>query len=172
MNNDYVQDYLMHHGVKGMKWGERRFQNPDGTLTEEGKARYNNDPEYRKYLQNYADKKFSKYYTHPRNVQRIGIKLAFSDMDKKLKTLKKEKKKLGKELKEKSNANVTIPSTDIKKYQELDKKIVDREKELAAPIFEKYNKKAIKSFNKKYSSDGEKFVKKLIAENKKHVVIK
>jgi len=28
---------LMHHGVKGMKWGERRYQNPDGSLTEEGK---------------------------------------------------------------------------------------------------------------------------------------
>ena len=33
-------DYLMHHGVKGQKWGIRRFQNADGTLTAEGKARY------------------------------------------------------------------------------------------------------------------------------------
>ena len=28
---------LAHHGIKGQKWGVRRFQNPDGTLTEEGK---------------------------------------------------------------------------------------------------------------------------------------
>lgn len=33
-------DYLMHHGIKGQKWGVRRFQNPDGTLTEAGKKRY------------------------------------------------------------------------------------------------------------------------------------
>ena len=33
-------DYLMHHGVKGQKWGIRRYQNPDGTLTEEGKRKY------------------------------------------------------------------------------------------------------------------------------------
>ena len=33
-------DYLMHYGIKGQKWGIRRYQNPDGTLTEEGKARY------------------------------------------------------------------------------------------------------------------------------------
>ena len=28
---------LYHHGIKGMKWGIRRFQNPDGTYTEAGK---------------------------------------------------------------------------------------------------------------------------------------
>ena len=31
---------LYHHGIKGQKWGIRRWQNEDGTLTEEGKARY------------------------------------------------------------------------------------------------------------------------------------
>lgn len=30
---------LMHYGVKGMKWGVRRYQNEDGTLTEAGKKR-------------------------------------------------------------------------------------------------------------------------------------
>ena len=34
-------DFLMHYGIKGQQWGIRRFQNEDGTLTEEGKARYN-----------------------------------------------------------------------------------------------------------------------------------
>lgn len=31
---------LYHHGIKGQKWGERRYQNEDGTLTEAGKRRY------------------------------------------------------------------------------------------------------------------------------------
>ena len=31
---------LRHHGIKGMKWGKRRFQNTDGTLTSAGKKRY------------------------------------------------------------------------------------------------------------------------------------
>ena len=36
-------DCLVHHGIKGQRWGIRRFQNKDGTLTEEGKKRYNAD---------------------------------------------------------------------------------------------------------------------------------
>ena len=31
---------LYHHGIKGQKWGVRRFQNPDGSLTEAGRNRY------------------------------------------------------------------------------------------------------------------------------------
>ncbi len=38
-HSDARQNYLMHFGIKGQKWGVRRFQNPDGTRTPEGAAR-------------------------------------------------------------------------------------------------------------------------------------
>lgn len=39
-------EYLAHHGILGQKWGVRRYQNPDGTLTEEGKKRYLRNGKY------------------------------------------------------------------------------------------------------------------------------
>lgn len=36
----YYDDYLEHHGIKGQKWGVRRFENANGTLTAAGRKRY------------------------------------------------------------------------------------------------------------------------------------
>ena len=47
MNHKYIvvsnTDELYHHGIKGQKWGRRRFQNEDGSLTPEGVKRYQVD---------------------------------------------------------------------------------------------------------------------------------
>lgn len=32
------QTFIAHHGIKGQKWGVRRFQNADGSLTKAGKS--------------------------------------------------------------------------------------------------------------------------------------
>lgn len=42
MNNE-----LYHHGIKGMRWGIRRYQNKDGSLTQEGKSRISGDKRVR-----------------------------------------------------------------------------------------------------------------------------
>lgn len=34
---------MAHYGVRGMKWGRRRYQNKDGSLTPAGRERYSND---------------------------------------------------------------------------------------------------------------------------------
>ncbi len=34
------EEYLAHHGILGQRWGVRRYQNADGTLTNAGKKRY------------------------------------------------------------------------------------------------------------------------------------
>lgn len=40
---------LQHWGIKGMKWGVRRYQNKDGTLTDAGERRYNRDADEKGY---------------------------------------------------------------------------------------------------------------------------
>lgn len=51
----YTDDlYLMHYGIKGMKWGVRRYETIGGQLTDAGKARY------AKFKQDRYDKKQAK----------------------------------------------------------------------------------------------------------------
>lgn len=52
---ELYRDELYHHGIKGQKWGVRRFQNEDGTLTPEGQKRYNENKLPYKVLDNYRN---------------------------------------------------------------------------------------------------------------------
>ncbi len=45
MSTLYYESELYHHGIKGMKWGVRRYQNKDGSLTGAGRKRYKDDPD-------------------------------------------------------------------------------------------------------------------------------
>lgn len=46
----YYDDYLMHYGIKGQRWGLRRFQKPNGTLTPEGRERYLKNPTNKQFV--------------------------------------------------------------------------------------------------------------------------
>lgn len=43
MTRNKSKTYIAHFGIKGQKWGRRRYQNKDGSLTPEGKKRYSED---------------------------------------------------------------------------------------------------------------------------------
>ena len=45
-------DELYHHGVKGQRWGVRRYQNKDGSLTSEGKKKYGSVENFNKRKDN------------------------------------------------------------------------------------------------------------------------
>ena len=45
MIHEYSSEELRHHGIKGMRWGIRRYQNKDGSLTPAGRKRYDQEIE-------------------------------------------------------------------------------------------------------------------------------
>ena len=56
----YEDNCLAHFGIRGQKWGVRRYQNEDGTLTEAGKQRYAERERDIGYAKDYAKQQITK----------------------------------------------------------------------------------------------------------------
>lgn len=79
--------YLMHYGVKGQKWGERRWQYEDGSLTPEGYIHYygNSAKQRRKYLE--TRKKINSSGITEKDIRQLYGSTYISDLDNMYKSL-------------------------------------------------------------------------------------
>lgn len=75
---------ISHSGIKGQKWGVRRFQNEDGTLTEEGKKRYYTSEGW---LTKEGKEENAKFYQNLRKNFDKTLKRAAEELDIKLKEI-------------------------------------------------------------------------------------
>ena len=79
----YYDNALEHHGILGQKWGVRRFENKDGTLTSAGRTRYHTDSEgnYQKLQtekSNYAEESSKNIKTNTDGSKTIPKGFAFN----------------------------------------------------------------------------------------------
>ena len=75
-DTDSMYDTLMHHGIRGMKWGVRRYQNKDGSLTSAGRRRQRNNPFFIKR----SKAKKQKEYNNKKQTKNITKKKTIKDM--------------------------------------------------------------------------------------------
>lgn len=100
---------LYHHGVKGMKWGIRRYQNKDGSLTPEGEKRY---------------------YKEDGSLSKIGKKIEINNWKKSLKSEIKQGKKSRRELLKQYRSRKIGRQSYINKNDKLNANINNKQKDL------------------------------------------
>ncbi len=71
------QNELYHHGVKGQKWGVRRYQNPDGTLTPLGKKKKQQFLDYAEKRNRQGQQTYQNAIQRARNMQNRRLEEQF-----------------------------------------------------------------------------------------------
>lgn len=133
-----MENELYHHGIKGQKWGVRRYQNKDGSLTLAGKKRA------LKMQNQYTELSKSKKY-HDR-----GGNLTYEGRKKALKMKEKYSELTGKQLRTFQNNNTQKPKT--KQISEMSNE------EIQAKIDRIRLENTLKSLTPEHVSAGQKFV--------------
>lgn len=120
-------DWLAHYGILGQKWGVRRYQNYDGTLTAEGKQHYNNGMHREEDVEKDFDNYVSRNAQEVKRIKELSKKVvdlsskrdkAYSDYLSKIKLGDKERK----DLKKKMDDALGLPPAD-----EEEKELYDME---------------------------------------------
>lgn len=127
--------YLAHYGITGQKWGHRRFQNEDGTLTPAGRERYGVGPAK-------ANRKV--------NGAELAVYEVGYHVKRGLNSLKNDAKQIGKNVRDAAKERFTEPSRSARKAKaamarerQKAEKLEKKKARLEQKLIEKQNKRTI-----------------------------
>lgn len=167
MDNNYCGYYdvpgLYHHGVQGMKWGVRRYQNKNGSLTPAGRKRYISDKNEKtqKEIDALKAKQSSGKSSNPAATDKRIKALE----DKKLKNAEKYGKKYDKAA---DKVNREVPGEDYGKARAKSVKQMS-DQELRNALNRVQMEKQYKSLTATEKSSGQKWVESLLSESAKGI---
>ena len=144
------ENYLSHHGIKGMKWGVRRYQRSDGSLTLAGKKRALKIQDQYTTMSN--DK---KYRDKNGNLTYAGRKKALKMQDKYSKVTG------GKQLRKFSNQSTNKNSTKASVKSMSTDELIKKTKRLVAEKDYLEAKQNLSSLKPKHVSKGKAFASKI-----------
>ena len=113
---DISLDELYHHGIKGQRWGIRRYQNSDGSLKPAGRKRYNDGADGIRDEKRKLRKKLSKI---KKKEKLEKLKSERDDLKKKVKSEKEALKKLKKDNDDKDKEPIELKETVEEKRARL-----------------------------------------------------
>lgn len=132
----YSYNELYHHGVKGQKWGVRRYRNPDGSLTDEGRRHIYQDKIQKRNSYNKSKEKFKQtkkeYRLNKREIKRnkelsrYEKKKLINDQKSKVIESKMKKKQASKNLDraiDKYNSEVTKKAEQIHREASVEERL-------------------------------------------------
>lgn len=178
---------MYHHGVKGQRWGIRRYQNKDGTMTAYGKKRYAKEMaklETEKKILKNKQKTAAQMAKLDKKKQEVDALKKKTDSEKDSKTNTDKPKSAEKSIKDMTNEELNAKIERLKleqKYEELLRgpvnNTINNSSNNSNKSSNKDKKEAGKEFAKKYLGDAGKKILwdtsvDLVAQTTKHLLAK
>ena len=147
-NSTSLNEELYHHGIKGMRWGVRRFQNPDGSLTKAGMRRYGDKSPYEVTTSDGDTFRVSKGSKNNYNTRSSKVTKTWGQHNKEVDDAKAKKRISKQYAKEQAKGDEALKKSYNRMYVDAYNKAADK---MNGGVIDRYNRAQEKKYGKDYA---------------------